>query len=150
MDFVHQHGLRVARAHVLERQGKYWEAIKQWFEDSETPTALDVFLRHINHTSQDSRIMNAITNFLWRNLSFGRRVWPKSTGVRINKILPLLLSMSKQKLRVGGKNMASVVPVMFFKKATKLDRTDRRLQASFAATEIADLREGSCEYPSPS
>ena len=150
MKFVDRHGLREARAHVLERQGKYWEAITQWFEDNKTPTALDVFLRHINHTSQDPRIMKAITTFLWQNLSFGRRAWPKGAVVRVNKIPPLLVAMSKQKLRVWEQNMASVIPNMFLSKATELDRTDRRLQACFAATENADLREGSCEDPLPS
>ena len=120
MDFVDRHGLREARAHVLERQGKYWEAINQWFEDNEATTALDVFLRHINHTSRDPRIMDVITNFLWQNLSFGRRAWPKSAGVRVNKIYPLLVAMSKQKLRVREKHMASVVHNRFLSKRLNL------------------------------
>ena len=119
MNFVDRHVLREARAQILERQGKYWEAIKQWSEDGKTPTALDVFLRHITHTSRDPRIMDAITNFLWRNLSFGR-TWPKSAGVRVDKILPLLVAMSKLKLGVREKNMASVVPNRFLSKRLNL------------------------------
>jgi hypothetical protein len=116
MVFVVQHDLREARAHLLEREGKYWEAIQQWFEDGQAPAALDVYLRNIDNASRDPSIMNAITRFLWRYLSFGLRTWPKSAGVRVNKILTLLGEMSKQKLRVWEKNMASVSNMLLAKR----------------------------------
>jgi hypothetical protein len=99
----------------LERQGKYLEAVEQWFEDNQAPTALDVCLRNIDNTSRDPRIMNILTGFLWRNLSFGLRTWPKNAGARVDKVLTLLGAISKQNLRVCEKNMASVPNMLLAK-----------------------------------
>jgi hypothetical protein len=109
MAFVVQHGLRAARALVLERQGKYGDAINQYFEDDQTPNALDVFLRHIQSTSRDVAILNTITTFLWRYLSFGRRTWNKSTGVPMSKVVTLLGEALNQNLGKGEYNVVSVL-----------------------------------------
>ena len=108
MAFVVQEGLRPARAPILERQGKYGEAIKQYFEDDQVTSALDVFLRHIKYTSRDARIMDIIMTFLWRHLSFGRRTWKKSTGVQSEKILKLLDAILDENLGKRENYMASV------------------------------------------
>ena len=149
MGFVDQHALRETRAHLLERQGKYWAAFKQWFEDGLVSTAFDVHLRHLDHTCRDPSIMNAITKFLWRYLSFGCYTWPNSAGVRVNKIITLLDAISKQKLGGREQNMASVSNMLLATRAD-LDRIDRCLQACLEETEIADLREWSRQYSSPS
>lgn len=123
MDFIVQRNLRAARAYLLEKQGKYWEAIQQWLEDSQVPSAMDVHLRHIDDASRDPRIMNALTNFLWRHLSFGLRTWPKSAGVRVGKIRELLGALSKQNLVTSEKNMASVSNMLLVKKLNLVNRS---------------------------
>ena len=112
MAFVIRKNLRPARALILERQGKYGEAIKQYFEDDQVTSALDVFLRHIKYTSRDAGVMDIIMTFLWRHLSFGRRTWKKSTGVQSNKILRLLDAVLDQDLGERENYVASGVFIL--------------------------------------
>jgi hypothetical protein len=123
MDFIVQRKLRTAGAYLLERQGQYWEAIQQWLEGNQVPAAMDVHLRHIDDASRDPRIMNALTSFLWRHLSFGLRTWPKSAGVRVDKILELLGALSKQNLGTSEKNMASVSNMLLAKRLNLANRS---------------------------
>ena len=108
MAFVVQEGLRPARAPILERQEKYGEAIKQYFEDDQATSALDVFLRHIKYTSRDAGILDIIMTFLWRHLSFGRRTWKRTMGVQSNRILMLLDAILDQNLGERESSMASL------------------------------------------
>ena len=108
MAFVDQHNIKAARALVLERLGRYGEAIKQHFEDEQAPNALDLFLRHIQSTSRDAAILDTIIRFLWRYLSFGRRTWKKCAGVPMNKVVSLLGEALNQNLGKSEYNVVSI------------------------------------------
>ena len=148
MAFVDLHDLKAARAPVLERQGRYGEMIKQCFEDDQAPVAFDVFLRHIGSTSRDAAILNTITNFLWRYLSFGRRTWKKCAGVPMSKVVALLGEVLNQNLGERDYNMVSGTLHRCSGRANPgLDRTDQRLQTCFTETQVKP-RFGSCQHPS--
>ena len=108
MEFVVQEGLRPARALILERQRKYGEAIRQYFEDDQVTPAIDLFISHIKYTSRDAVILDVIMTFVWRHLSFGRRTWKRTTGVQPNKILMLLDAILDQNLGERENSMASL------------------------------------------
>ena len=132
MAFAVQEDLRPARVLILERQGKYGEAIKQYFEDDQVKSALDVFLRHIKYTSRDAGILDVIMTLLWRHLSFDRRTWKKSTGVQSNKILTLLDAILDQNL---GKRESYIVSVPYVPVEYPLTSyADQRLWAHFTET----------------
>jgi hypothetical protein len=90
MEFVDEHDLGVTRAVIYVRQGKYGEAVRQYFDEDQDPEALDLTLEHIGDVMRDSNALNAIfEKCFWRNLSFGCRGWPEHAGIPSDKILAL-------------------------------------------------------------
>lgn len=91
MEFVVEHDLGATRAVILERQGRYGEAVRQHLDEGQDSEALDLTLKHIDDVMQDLDAFDAIVEkFLWRYLSFGCRGWPEGARISSDGIFALL------------------------------------------------------------
>jgi hypothetical protein len=116
MEFVVEHDLGETRAILLEREGKYREAIKLYLDEDQEMGALDLALGHIGDVTQDTDAFNAIVRkFLWRHLSFGCRGWPESVEVPADKILTFLGILPQTGLDEREQKMVSgaLAPFLF-------------------------------------
>ena len=104
MEFAVEHDLGLTRAAMLERQGKYGEAVRQYLDEDKESEALDLALEHIVEVTRDVDAFNAIVEkFLWRHLSFGCRGWPDSVDIPFHKIDELLKKIPGKNLTDGDK-----------------------------------------------
>jgi hypothetical protein len=91
MEFVAEHDLGATRAVLLERQGRYGEAVRQYLDEEQDSEALDLTLEHIDDVMQDPDAFDAVVEkFFWRNLSFGCRGWPEGAKISPDEIFALL------------------------------------------------------------
>jgi hypothetical protein len=108
MEFVVEHDLGLTRAVLLKNQGKYGEAIRQYFDEGQETDGLDLTLEYIGDATRDTETFNALVRrFLWRHLSFGCRGWPESAEAPAGKIQTLLCTMPRAGLHERDQKMVS-------------------------------------------
>jgi hypothetical protein len=139
MEFVVEHELGATRAVLLERQGKYGEAVRQYLDEGQESEALDLALQHIGDVTQNGDAFNAIVEkFLWRYLSFGCRGWTECASIPFAKIRALVKGIPVTNLNDRDRLMVRIAISVFEAEQTDLYDAALHFQTRLAGSTVKE------------